>query len=140
MVYLAAILLGAGIDQLIPVRVLPIHLADWLGGTLALLAGVISGLSLREFRKAQTAIRPNQPASALVTTGPFRYSRNPMYLALSILQVGVGIWMNNVWVVVLLLPVLAWIAYGVIAREERYLAGRFGQPYLAYQARVRRWL
>lgn len=140
LIYLAAILLGAGIDQLIPIKVLPVDLTAWLGGALVLLAVTLGGLSVREFRKAQTAIRPNQPASTLVTTGPFRHSRNPMYLALSILQVGIGLWMNSVWVVVLLLPVLAWITYGVIAREEQYLPGRFGQPYLDYQARVRRWL
>ena len=140
LVYLMAILLGAGIDRLVPLRVLPADLTRWLGGALVLFAVIIGALSVREFRKARTAIRPDRPATALVTTGPFRYSRNPMYLAFSLLQAGIGIWMNNVWILLLLIPVIAWINYHVSAREEQYLRGRFSQTYPAYQGRVRRWL
>ncbi len=140
LVYLAAVLIGAAIDRFVPIHILPAGLKNWLGGALALLALTISVLSIREFIKIKTAIRPDRPASALVTRGPFRYSRNPMYLALSMLQLGVGISMNNVWVVVLLMPVIAWITRRVIAPEERYLIGKFGQVYLDYQSNVRRWL
>ena len=140
LVYFAAIVVGAAIDRVIPVRVLPASLTGWLGGALVLLALTLSGLSFREFIKAKTTIRPDRPVSELVTTGPFRYSRNPLYLVLSMLQVGIGIWMNSVWVLVLLVPVLAWIRWRVIAPEERYLIRRFGQAYLDYQAKVRRWL
>ena len=140
LVYLAAVLIGAAIDQFIPVRVLPASLTGWLGGALVLLALTITGWSVREFRKAQTTIRPDRPVSVTVTTGPFQYTRNPMYLALSILQVGIGIWMNSVWVVVLLIPVLIWVTRRVIAAEEQYLVRKFGQAYLDYQAKVRRWL
>jgi protein-S-isoprenylcysteine O-methyltransferase Ste14 len=137
---LAAILLGAGIDRLVPLRFLPESLAPWTGGTLVVLAVALAGLGMREFRKARTAIRPDQPAAALVTSGPYRRTRNPMYIALSILLVGIGAWMNSAWVLALLVPVLALIHFGVIPREERYLARRFGQAYLDYRARVRRWL
>lgn len=140
LVYLAAVLIGAAIDRAIPVRVLPASLTGWLGGTVVLLALTLSGLSFREFIKAKTTVRPDRPVSALVTTGPLQYSRNPMYLAVSMLQVGIAIWMNSVWVVVLLVPVLAWIRWRVIAPEERYLVGKFGQVYRDYQAKVRRWL
>ena len=137
-VYLAAVLIGAAFDRIVPIQLFPAGLTGWLGGALVLLALAISGLSFREFIKVKTSIRPDRPASALVTTGPFRYSRNPMYLSLSMLQLGVGIWMNSVWVVVLLMPVIALIRWCVIEPEERYLIGRFGQVYLDYQAKVRR--
>jgi len=138
LVYLAAVLIGAAFDRFIPVHLFPAGLTGWLGGSLVLIALTISVLSFREFIKARTSIRPDRSASALVTTGPFRYSRNPMYLALTMLQLGVGIWMNSVWVVVLLMPVIALIRWCVIEPEERYLIGRFGQVYLDYQAKVRR--
>ena len=107
---------------------------------MVLLALAITGLCVRELRKAKTTVRPDRLAAALVTTGPFRYSRNPMYLALSILHAGFGIWINSVWVVALLIPTLVWMRRRVIAREERYLTETFGRAYLDYRARVRRWL
>jgi protein-S-isoprenylcysteine O-methyltransferase Ste14 len=139
LVYLAAVLIGAAIDWVIPIRVLPASLIGWLGGALVLLALTLTGLGSLERIKAKTTFRTDRPVSALITTGPYRYSRNPLYLALSILQLGVGIWLNNVWVVVLLVPVIAWIRWRVIAPEERYLIGKFGQVYLDYQTQVRRW-
>jgi protein-S-isoprenylcysteine O-methyltransferase Ste14 len=140
LVYVAAIVLGAGIHRLVPLRLLPAGLNDWVAGVLIVAGTVIGGLSVREFRKAQTAIRPDRSAAALVTAGPFRYGRNPMYLALSVLQAGIGIWMNNAWIVLLVIPVLAWINYRVVAREELYLRRSFGHAYLDYERRVRRWL
>jgi len=140
LVYLAAILIGAAFDKFVPMHIFPAGLTGWLGGSLLLLALTLSGWSFREFKKAKTTIRPDRPVSVLVTTGPFRFSRNPMYLALSMLQLGVGIWMNSVWVVVFLMPVIALIRWRVIAPEELYLIGKFGQVYLDYQAKVRRWL
>ena len=139
-----AILIGVAIDYFFPIRILPASLTSftgWLGVALVLLATVTGPiLSFREFRRARTPIGPDEPVSGLVTTGPFRYSRNPMYLSLLVMQLGAGIWLNNVWVVMLLAPVTAWVRWWAIAREERYLHGKFGQAYLAYQAKVRRWL
>ncbi len=140
LVYLAAILGGVAIDRLVPVRLLSSTMAGWLGGVLILLALAIIGLSFREFRKAKTSVRPDRPASALVTSGPFQYSRNPMYLALALLQAGIGVRLNNMWVVLLVVPTLGWIRRRVVQPEEQYLTARFGQAYLDYQARVRRWL
>jgi protein-S-isoprenylcysteine O-methyltransferase Ste14 len=140
LVSFAAILIGAAIDRFIPIHVLPAGLTGWLGGALVLFALILAGLSFREFRKAKATIRPDHPVSALVTTGPFHYSRNPLYLVLSTLQLGIGIWLNSVWVIVLLVPVLGWVRWRVIALEERYLIRKFGQVYLDYQAQVRRWL
>jgi protein-S-isoprenylcysteine O-methyltransferase Ste14 len=140
LVFLATIVVGVAIDRAAPLPIVPTAIAAWLGGALVLVGLALSGLSVREFRKAKTTIQPNRPASTLVATGPFRYSRNPMYLALSIVQIGLGVWINSAWVLVLLVPALIWIRRSVIAREERHLRAKFGEAYLAYQARVRRWL
>ncbi len=141
LVTLAAILIGAAIDRVFPIGVPSVTFTGWLGTALALFALVLGpGLSFREYRKARTPIRPDRPATALVATGPFRYTRNPMYLSLLILQTAVGLWMNNAWVIVLVAPVTAWLRWRVIAAEERYMIRQFGQAYLDYQAKVRRWL
>ncbi len=112
----------------------------WLGGALVTLALLIMGWSLLQFRKAKTTVRPDKPASALITTGPFRFSRNPLYLAWSILYTGVGLWLNNAWVMALLIPTILVITFAVIVREEQYLLKQFGEDYQYYQATVRRWL
>jgi protein-S-isoprenylcysteine O-methyltransferase Ste14 len=81
-----------------------------------------------------------KPTTALVTEGPFRYSRNPIYLALTLLYVGVALLINALWILLLIVPVLLVIRYGVIAREEAYLTRKFGDTYRQYTARVQRWL
>jgi protein-S-isoprenylcysteine O-methyltransferase Ste14 len=96
--------------------------------------------ALATFRAAGTAISPNRPASTLVTHGPFRLSRNPMYLALSLLYLGVMLLVNSVWTLLLLPFVIAVLHLTVIRHEERYLAATFGIGYDAYRRRVRRSL
>jgi protein-S-isoprenylcysteine O-methyltransferase Ste14 len=91
-------------------------------------------------RRAGTNIRPDQPTLALVTDGAFRFSRNPLYLAAAGLYVGVALLVHALWPLVLLIPMLAVLQWGVVAREERYLEAKFGDAYRAYKARVRRWL
>jgi protein-S-isoprenylcysteine O-methyltransferase Ste14 len=92
------------------------------------------------FANARTAIIPNQPASRLVSSGPYRYTRNPMYLGLSVAYLGGTLIVNSVWPLVVFPIVLGMLHSFVIAREERYLAAAFGAEYDAYRQRVRRWL
>ena len=103
-------------------------------GSIALFAR-----SVAEFRKFGTPVPSSQPSTSVVRTGPYRFSRNPIYLAFMLLQVGVGLWAGNGWLLMLLVPTLALISRGVIDREERYLEGKFGQDYRQYRAKVRRW-
>jgi len=81
-----------------------------------------------------------KPTTALVTEGPFRYSRNPIYLALTLLYVGVALLINALWILLLVVPAVLVLRYGVIAREEAYLTRKFGEAYRQYMAQVRRWL
>jgi protein-S-isoprenylcysteine O-methyltransferase Ste14 len=108
-----------------------------------LLVALGSGLSLwglATFRGAGTPIRPNQPASTLVTHGPFRLSRNPIYLGLGLVYSGVMLLLNSVWTVLFLPLVIVLLYLTVIRHEERYLAATFGIAYDEYRRRVRRWL
>ncbi len=83
---------------------------------------------------------PWRASSALVTSGPYRFTRNPMYLGMASLYAGIALAFGLLWSLALLLAVLVVIDRGVIAREERYLERRFGDEYRIYKQQVRRWL
>jgi protein-S-isoprenylcysteine O-methyltransferase Ste14 len=111
-----------------------------VGWLLDVLGVALSVWALATFRDARTGIRPNQPASTLVTHGPFQLSRNPMYLGLSLLYLGVTLLVNSIWLLLFLPLVIALLYLTVIRHEERYLAAAFGIAYDEYCRRVRRWL
>jgi protein-S-isoprenylcysteine O-methyltransferase Ste14 len=96
--------------------------------------------ALRVLRRAQTTFDTMKPTTAIVTAGPFRYSRNPLYGSLTLLYLGVASLINALWIVLLVVPLLVVIQRGVIGREEAYLERKFGEEYLNYKARVRRWI
>ena len=105
-----------------------------------IVAGVVlATLSVREFRRFQTSLRPDRPSTAVVQTGPYRYSRNPMYVAMATVQLGVAILLNNLWILLMLVPAIVATSV-IIAKEERYLEGQLGTAYTRYRASVRRWL
>jgi protein-S-isoprenylcysteine O-methyltransferase Ste14 len=109
---------------------------------IALLGGgvAISVSFSRTFRRAGQDRNPNTPTPRVITTGLYRYSRNPAYVALIAIQVGVGLLLDNVWILLFLIPALVTMHYGVIIREEAYLERKFGDEYLRYKENVRRWL
>jgi protein-S-isoprenylcysteine O-methyltransferase Ste14 len=113
-----------------------------VGGFIAIVTGVSIGLaSVFSFRAARTTVLPvGRPTTAIVERGPYRFTRNPMYLAMTLAYVGVSLLLNNVWAVVFLPAVLLVIDVFVIRAEERYLAAKFGESYRSYCARVRRWI
>jgi len=92
------------------------------------------------FRRAGTSVPTQTPTTALVIRGLYHYSRNPIYIALSLVHLGVAVAVDSPWIAATLPIVLIVIRYGVIAREEAYLEAKFGQAYRDYKARVRRWL
>ncbi len=92
------------------------------------------------FKRLDTAVNPDQPTTQIIKTGPYRFSRNPMYLAFLLIQAGVGFAVSSWWLFIALLPAYLVLRWGVIAREEQYLRGLFGVEYLDYQTAVRRWL
>ena len=91
-------------------------------------------------KAAGTNIRPSQPSLAIVTTGPFRLTRNPMYLSLCVLLLAVGLIADDAAFAILVAPLAATLHFGVILREERYLTRKFGDTYLQFKRQVRRWV
>jgi protein-S-isoprenylcysteine O-methyltransferase Ste14 len=98
------------------------------------------GWAITSFRRAGTNVPTNRPALALVVTGPYRFSRNPIYVGGTLAYLGLALAVDGVWLAALLAPFLLILRYGVIAREERYLEAKFGAAYRAYTQNVRRWL
>jgi protein-S-isoprenylcysteine O-methyltransferase Ste14 len=96
--------------------------------------------AIGNFRRSRTSIVPVRPATALVIRGPYRFTRNPMYVGLALLTAGLALFMGTWWPLVLLMPVLLAVRQFVIAPEEQYLRRRFGADYEAYLHRVRRWM
>ncbi len=140
LIYLGFLALGFGLDHFWPAAVLPDRARYFAGAALIALAAAVVVPAIRQFHKAGTNVPPHRPTLTLISAGPYRYSRNPMYIALSLLYAGIGVAADNLWVLVLLVPILAVVRYGVIAREERYLEGKFGEEFLRYKSKVRRWL
>ncbi len=138
-IYLASILIGIAAHLIWPLPLLS-TLGTPLGIVVVLLALLLFTASVREFRAAGTCVRGNQPTHAIVSSGPYRFSRNPIYVSFSLLQLGIAFWVDNLWVAVTLLGSLTLMTLVVIAREERYLEQMFGALYLDYKASVRRWL
>lgn len=139
-IYAISILAGIGLNNLWPLA-MPAGLHGKLyGGIILALAMAIAGWALFGFHAARTDVRPDRPDTALITAGLYRYTRNPLYIVLSLVQVTAAVWLNNLWILLLLPLSITVITRYAIAREERYLEKVFGQDYLDYKKRVRRWL
>lgn len=138
-VFLAAILLGVALDRVRPLAFLPSSLG-LLGPLVTLCAVLLFLLSYREFRAAGTSVRGSERSTTIVRTGPYRFSRNPIYLSFILLMLGLSAWLNNLWLLVTLIPAVGLISVVVIRREERFLDRNFHEQYSSYKAAVRRWL
>ncbi len=140
LIYGGALSLGLLANRLRPLSFLPRRLGRVLGWPL-IAVGLLLGLwGLGSLRRAGTNVDPYRPTTAFVTDGPYRYTRNPLYLGLTAVYAGVSALANSLWAVLLLTGVLAVMRRGVIEREERYLEGKFGEEYRLYKKRVRRWI
>lgn len=132
--------IGFGVCAVMGTGSLPSAVALSVGLALTIFGGGLLGSFVRAFARAQTPLDPNTPSQALVTDGPYRLTRNPGYLGMVLTYAGIAILTNAPWALVPLPAAIAIIDRGVIAREERYLTRRFGQPYENYARRVRRWI
>jgi protein-S-isoprenylcysteine O-methyltransferase Ste14 len=140
LIYAASMLAGIGLNKLWPLA-MPFGLHGPLySGVLLAIVLLLSGFCIREYQKAGTEVRADRPDTALITTGPYRYTRNPLYLCLTLVQPGVAMYLNNAWILGLTVASVLAISGYAIRREERYLEQLFGQDYRDYRQRVRRWL
>jgi protein-S-isoprenylcysteine O-methyltransferase Ste14 len=140
LVYLISLVTGALIQLAMPRPFLPRSLAMPLGASVVVVAIALFSYSVAKFRAAGTPVPARKPTTIIVRTGPYRFSRNPIYLAFSLFQLGIAIWVNSLWLLATLVGAVALIHYVVIAKEEQYLDRRFGAQYLDYKASVRRWV
>lgn len=140
---------GLIVAWLLDTRVFPLRFSEsgpspaplQIAGVLLIALGLLCVASgMITFARAHTAIIPRKPASRLVDTGPYRYTRNPMYTGLSVAYAGGALLMNSVWALLLFPLVLITLYLFVIRREERYLSSAFGDKYEAYRRQVRRWI
>jgi protein-S-isoprenylcysteine O-methyltransferase Ste14 len=140
LIFVVFMVLGWPLEFWRPTTVLTGPLWSRIGIGLIVLAVLIIFIAGFQFWRARTSPEPWRPTTAIVETGLFRYSRNPMYLAGALFHIGVALLLGSLWVAVSLLPALVVLHYGVIRREEIYLTRKFGDAYRSYLARVPRWL
>ena len=137
-VFLAAIVVGIALNREWPLPFVPPTV--WPVGAIVVIGAVSLFLSsFLEFRSAGTSVRAQKPTTTIVRTGPYRFSRNPIYVSFILLLIGLSIWLNNLWLLVTLVPAVVFIAAVVIPREERFLEEKFPE-YASYRAAVRRWI
>jgi protein-S-isoprenylcysteine O-methyltransferase Ste14 len=140
LIYLAGLAIGSVAEWLWPAPVLPQPVQYAVGFALMAVSFTIAALGFCEFVRAKTPLDPHKPTRELITSGPFRYSRNPLYLSLAMLYIGIAIAIDGIWIIAMLVPTLLVLHHGVILREEAYLERKFPDNYRPYKARVRRWL
>src|SRR5919206_4249063 len=138
--YLLTLLLGLVLDRRLHVPFLPHGVARVLGWPLVGGGMALATWFIRTMRAADTTLDVNKPVSSVVQDGPFRYSRNPGYLSVAMIYAGIAILRNASWAILLLPLLLVVTQRELIEREERYLERAFGEEYLSYKRRVRRWV
>ncbi len=133
---------GFGLRALVPLPIplLPEGIASIGGPTIVVVALVLAIWAARTMRAGGASIPTNEPTDAIVSAGPYKFSRNPIYLAMVMLLVGIGVWTNSLWLIGMAVLDAILLSGGVISREEAYLRRKFGAEYSAYAERVRRWL
>jgi protein-S-isoprenylcysteine O-methyltransferase Ste14 len=142
-VFVLAYLAGLGLQLLTPLTIDQAsvsRIANWIGFVLLGIGLVIALSALTLFKRSTTTTVPFETPSQLVVRGPYRFTRNPMYLGLAIAYLGVAAVQGQLWSAIILPVVLVYINWVVIPVEERRLYDTFGEAYARYRARVRRWL
>ena len=136
-----AVIAGLALDWLAPLPLLPADLpAGGLGAMVFVLALALFAWAIVTITRVGSNVPTNLPTTTIVESGPYRFTRNPIYLAMFLGLIGLAIAFDNLWLLILLVPFALVIRYGVVAREEAYLERKFDDVYLGYRSRVRRWL
>ena len=136
-----AVIAGFALDWLLPLPFLPAGLAaGWIGGLVFVLALALFAWAIVTMTSDGSSVPTNLPTATIVESGPYRFTRNPIYLGMFLGLIGLAITFDNLWLLVMLVPFALVIRYGVVAREEAYLERKFGDVYRDYRSRVRRWL
>jgi protein-S-isoprenylcysteine O-methyltransferase Ste14 len=140
LIYAASLAIGFGLDAVLPSASFPYLVRAVLGWVLLILGLSLMAWFVSALRGGGTPVDPYRPTTAIVTNGPYRVSRNPGYLGMTLTSAGIILLANAPWALVALLAAVLVVDRGVIVREERYLERRFGDEYLRYKAGTRRWI
>jgi len=140
LIYLGALIFGLLLNRRLPIGFLPRGIARGLGWSLLGAGALLLAWFEWAMWQADTSSNPYKPVKHIATEGPFRYTRNPGYLSMAMIYTRIASLANALWAILLLPGALLVIQRGVIEREERYLERKFGEEYLRYKARVRRWI
>lgn len=138
--FIASLAIGFALEALLPSDSLPPGLAWPVGGVLLAGGLLLAAAFFAVFRRARTPVDVRKPTATIVTTGPYRFTRNPGYLSLALIYSGIATLTSALWAFVPLVPVLILVDRAVIRREERYLERKFGEDYTRYKASTRRWI
>ena len=140
LIYLAGLVIGHLANRWLQVDAVPVDVAWIVGGILLVLGLGLIASAMTNFMRAGTTIRPDRASSSLVIAGPYKFTRNPMYVGMATAYLGLTIADRSLGSLILLPVVLLIIRRAVIANEEAFLERRFGSAYTDYKAKVRRWL
>ena len=140
LIFLGGLLLGGLISWFQPIKILPKIWGNIIGGVLTCIGVGIILIAQSKMAKAKTNIEPWKPTTAILSDGIYSISRNPVYLAMSFVYVGIVFIFNLLWMLAPIILVLGLIQFFVISREETYLEQKFGAEYLSYKEKVRRWI
>src|SRR6516164_2557983 len=136
-----AVLAGLALNWLMPLPFVPAAVpAGWLGTIVFALALALVAWAISTMTRAGSNVPTSLPTTTIVETGPYRFTRNPIYLGMVLGLIGLAIAFNSLWLLMTLVPFALVIRYGVISREEAYLERKFSDVYRGYRSRVRRWL
>lgn len=139
-IFASLILIGAGLQSIWPLGLGVPESVEIFGYLFVIFGVAIAIIVNSSFKRAGTAIEPWKPTSAIVTTGLYAWSRNPIYTGFCLINIGIGIASNNFWIFISFVPAAFLLFHVAIAKEEAYLELKFGDEYLAYKNKVRRWI
>jgi len=139
-VYFVFLLAGYWVDKYLPLPFINTNMSFIAGISIIVLSFILFGVVLLEFSRLKTSVDHRKPTNAIITTGAFRYSRNPIYISMVMLCIGISFLINSLWGFVATLLASIIITKFVIIKEETYLERKFGESYLQYRKAVRRWL
>jgi protein-S-isoprenylcysteine O-methyltransferase Ste14 len=138
---LLAIMAGLALNRFVPLSFLPPDLpALWLGAAAFAVGLALAIWAITTMTRAGSNVPTNLPTTTIVERGPYRFTRNPIYLGMFLALIGLTVALDNFWLLAMLVLFAIVIRYGVVAREEAYLERKFGDVYRSYRSRVRRWL
>lgn len=140
LIYISALAISYSLHQIWPWRITSFIALKILGVCLIVIGSMLIIWARNTMYQAKTHMNPYKPALTLLVTGPFGFSRNPIYVAMTLIYFGITFLASSVWPFIILVPVIGIMAWGVILREEKHLEAKFGLNYQVYKTKVRRWL